>query len=760
MLRKGNPRKVRTLRAVILACAVAWCDPIPTPAATATAVAQPIATVRSLPAEALATTPPVQIRGVVTLSTADVAVIQDDSAGIYVDFHLARRRGLWPGDGTPEAVHVGVEVEIEGTIDPGGFAPQIIPHEVRVLGPKTLPLARPIDPERFFSGSDDCQFVELTAVVHGVEDAVSRWRLIAETAGRSFVVSVAKPALTGDREQLIDAEVRMTGVPVPRFNTRGEILQPVLMVGSPEWLTVLLPPQHPPFSCPHVELASLARFRPEPFRGHMIRTEGIVIHTVPGQAVHLRHGAAGVRASTRSTEHFKPGDRVEVAGFIDRSGRVAGLADAILRKTASGPPPSPTMITPDEVVALNAKAASSFHMASPGDYEGCLIRFPATLMEARGTNNGGMLLLSAGRTSVMAFATPFDFVALRELSPGSELEVTGVVATDWKFDPMQWPIKIPDRMTLIVRSADDVRVVRSAPWWTPQRLAILLGGVLTLLAGALAWAWLLRRRVRVQASLLAAEMRSRRDAAVEFTATLKERNRLAANLHDTLLQTLGGIGFQLDACEGSRSQDEMESKVHFDVARRMVNHATSELHSSVWAMRSLPIREQTFPEAIRMLASRIGEGHAARIDVQTSGRFEDVPDFVAGNLLLIVQEAVYNALRHGRPKTITVQVTDHPTTQSIRVTVRDDGAGFAVGDQQGVEQGHFGLHGMRERAERLGGRLSIHSEPGGGTTVSTEVRRRDYDHELTEPAATGRLAPTDIGVSSNGDDPAGRGNTV
>jgi signal transduction histidine kinase len=754
-------RTLRRLGAVILACAGAWCGLSSSPAAaigTDTAAdVQPIAEVRSLPVAELATNPPIRIRGVVTLRDVNSIVIQDDTAGIYVNFDFARKRGVWEGDGIPDAVHVGDEIEIDGTIDPGGFSPPVLPREVRVLGSQPLPSARQTDPERFFSGADDSLIIEITGVVHGITDDGSDWRLNLETAGQPFVAIVTKSAIPDDPQQLVDADVRLTGVPLSIFNTRGEFLQPLVMVGRPEWFTIASPPPHPPFDCPPVAISSLARFRPEPFRGHRIRTQGVVIHTVPGQAVHLQDGAGGVRAATRSVEEFKPGDRIDVAGFIDRRGRVAGLTDAVLQKTHSGPPPNPTMITPDEIVALNTKSTQSGVMARPGDYEGCLIRFPARLLEARVSNDGGLLVLSAGKTSVVAVAELADFLSLRRLMPGSELEVTGIVATDWKFDPTQWPATIPDRMTLIVRSADDVRLVRSPSWWTPKLLGILLGGVATVLAGSLAWAWLLRRQVKVQAALLAAEMRSRRDAAVEFDATLKERNRLAANLHDTLLQTLGGIGFQLDACEGSRSQDEAESKVHFDVARRMVNHATGELHNSVWAMRSLPIREQTFPEALKTLAGRIGEGHAARIDVQTSGQLDDVPDFVAGNLLLIVQEAIYNALRHGRPKTITVQVSDHPPTHSIRATVQDDGAGFSVGRQQGAEQGHFGLHGMRERAERLGGSLSIESEPGGGTTVSIEVRRRDYDHDLAEPAAAGSPAPPHIGVSSNGDGPPGQG---
>jgi len=763
MIGTRDSRTWRTLGVVILACAGAWCGLSSSPAAAigtdAAADIQPIAEVRSLPVAELATNPPIRIRGVVTLRDVNWIVIQDDTAGIYVNFDFARKRGVWEGDGIPDAVHVGDEIEIDGTIDPGGFSPPVLPREVRVLRSQPLPQPSQTDPGRFFSGADDSLLIEITGVVHGITFDGSDWRLNLETADQPFVAIVTKSALPDDPQQLVDAEVRLTGVPLSIFNTRGEFLQPRVMVGRPDWFTIVSPPPHPPFDCPPVAISSLARFRPEPFRGHRIRTQGVVIHTIPGQAVHLQDGAGGVRAATRSVEEFKPGDRVDVAGFVDRSGRVAGLTDAIFRKTHSGPPPNPTMITPDEIVALNTKSIQSGVMARPGDYEGCLIRFPARLLEARVSHEGGLLVLSAGKTSVVAVAELADFLALRRLMPGSELEVTGIVATDWKFDPSQWPATIPDRMTVIVRSTDDVRLLRSPSWWTPTRLGILLGGVATVLAGSLAWAWLLRRQVQAQAALLAAEMRSRRDAAVEFDATLKERNRLAANLHDTLLQTLGGIGFQLDACEGSRSQDEAESKVHFDVARRMVNHATGELHNSVWAMRSLPIREQTFPEAIKTLAGRIGEGHAAQIDVQTSGQLDDVPDFVAGNLLLIVQEAVYNALRHGRPKTITVQVSDQRPTHSIRATVSDDGVGFPVGRQQGVEQGHFGLHGMRERAERLGGSLSIESEPGGGTAVSIEVRRRDYDSDLAEPAAAGSPGQADIGVSSNGDGPPGQGIT-
>jgi len=701
----------------------------------AIAEVQPIAALRGLPVTELQKHPPIHIRGVVTLRAADILVLQDDTAGIYVNFGLARARGIWADSAqVPDEVQRGSDLEILGTIDPGGFSPPVMPSEVTVLGTKPLPVARQTDPERFFSGADDCQLIELTAVIHGVYDGRSNWRLTMETDSRTFSGFIPKNTMLTDPRQLIDAVVRVTGVPTTMYNSRGEFLQPWLFVGDSAGLDVMTPPACSPFDAPKLSIASLARFRPEPLRGHMICTAGVVIHALPGQAVYLEDGAYGIRAETETEEHLTPGTRVEVAGFVTRSGRVAALTDAAVRKIGAEASPSAADITPDEIVSLNTAATTAGLMALPGDYDGCLIRFPATLLEHQANGQGGVLMLSASNTSVIAVAQPAAFAMLRHIEPGSELAVTGIVQMNWEFNANDWPAQTLSHMSLLLRSAEDVQLVRAPSRWTPRRLATILAAVAATLAGCLAWVVTLRLRVTAQAVLLATEMRSRRDAAIEFNATLKERNRLAANLHDTLLQTLGGIGYQLDACEGSRGQDGDEGNVHFDVARRMVNHATSELHSSVWAMRSLPIRQQSFPEALRTLVARIGEGHAAETFVHTSGTLGNVPEFVAGNLLLIVQEAVYNALRHGRPANVHVTVSDEPATQSIRVEVRDDGRGFAVGNAEGVEQGHFGLHGMRERAERLGGTLVIESTPGSGTTVRATVIRRDYDREIGAPA--------------------------
>ena len=712
------------------------------PAASGQALAAdllPIGEVRALSAEVLAGRPEVRIRGVVTFRGKTELIVQDDTAGLGVHFPGAAASGLWKGDGPPADVRVGDDVEIEGVAFNYDIAPGFWPRSVVNHGPAVLPDVIEADADRFFGGAENCRTIAFSGIVHRIRDADTHWRIILEGGSRPFSAFISKQVLAESLgrdpaqlseaalgELLVDAVVRVVGPATMRTHNLNAAFEPQVNVGRPEWFTLVSPPQ-PAFAAPHVPLDMLGRQRPWEVRGHRIATTGVVIHAIPGEAVFIQQGGRGIRVETSSSERFLPGDEVEAAGFIMRRGRLSWLTNAVVRKIGAAAPPAPTN--------LGAPVIDTFIR-----FEGTLVRLEATLLDARPAIEGAMLTLSTDTGQILGILPPGVWEASGGLKPGAIVSLTGIGETAWRFDEDAWPAQVPDRLRLVARSASDLTVIRPAPWWTPGRLGALLGLVAAALVAALAWTLTLRRRLRVQTAKLAAEMRSRRDAAVEFAATLQERNRLAANLHDTLLQTLGGIGYQLDACEGGRSLDEDEARMHFDVARRMVSHAASELHHAVWALRSFPIRDRPFPDALRALVARVGEGHATTITVHTAGPLADVPEFVAGNLMLIVQEAVYNALRHGRPGEIVVTVTEQPESRLIRATVTDDGAGFVTlrgegSDERGAEAGHFGLLGMRERAERLGGKFRIESEPGHGTTVSIEVRRAEYDRDLTLDAS-------------------------
>jgi signal transduction histidine kinase len=169
---------------------------------------------------------------------------------------------------------------------------------------------------------------------------------------------------------------------------------------------------------------------------------------------------------------------------------------------------------------------------------------------------------------------------------------------------------------------------------------------------------------------------------------------------------------------------------HLETARRMVQRGQEDLRNSVWALRALPLKERTFAEAVRSVAKQVGAGHKIEIFVEPSDELPQLADFIAGNLLLIVQEAIHNALKHAKPAQIRIRLSSSPDAASFAVVVEDDGSGFLLGSQPGASLGHFGIDGMRERAERLGGTLELKSTPGMGTCLRIEVPLRAFDHDL------------------------------
>jgi len=702
-----------------------------------------VAEVLSLPRSIANERPEVSIRGVVTLAIPDRVdfAVQDVTGGIWVTAAGAVDAAVRP------TLRCGHEVEVRGVLDRGGFAPLLCAHDLRILGDAALPEPLAGDVARLFVGADNCRRVALTGIVQGYRSDPTRQvaTIVTEIASRRMVVQMPKVLPGMGRRELVDSTVRMVGVVGAIRNTRGEFLCPTLWIGRPEDITIVDPPAADPFDGPGVSLDDIGRFRIEPTTGHRMHTEGVVTCALAGRRFYLQEGLTGVRVQAVSPGRVTVGDRVRVAGFVDMSRQTAGITEALVRAVGKAAVPEPQSVAPDEIAKINTEARRRGVIAAPSNFDGCLVTFPARLIEVLEEKPGtGRLVLSAGRTTLSASFDGDAFAPLGRLQAGSDLAVTGVMDVQLLGDEGLRSVAsdpLVQQLALLLRTTDDVRVIRTPSWWTPGRLAALLAGVLASLAGALAWVGLLRREVAHKAQQLAREISTRRDAAVEFQAALRERNRLAANLHDTLLQTLTGIHFQLAACRsrGRRASDDIAEPL--DVAQRMVDHATQELRGSVWALRTMPLVGHSFRESLESLTSHLGRRRRERLTARVDGNPFDVPNFVAGNLLLVIQEAIHNAMHHAAAETIDVSVVFDAATASITAEVRDDGRGFDRDTAAGPAQGHFGLQGMRERMERLNGQLWIESEPGAGTTVRARAFKRDYDTEI-ESAGVPETGPS------------------
>ena len=453
----------------------------------------PLAEVRALSRAALAANPPVRVRAAVTRARRHSLFIQDDSAGMYVNIARARLLGVMPENEPVPDVPIGSEVEIEGVADPGGFSPIILPRTVRVVGTAPVPVARPADPVRFFSGADDSQFVECEGIVEDAIDQGDHWRLAARNLLQPFVISVNKTAVEIDPQSLIDAVVRIRGPTASMANTRGEFLAPVVFVEQPDWLSVIEPPTSSAFEAPLVPITDLARFLPDGHVGHRVRIQGTVIHAEPGKAVFLQDAGYGTRVQTRSRERFAPGDRVEAAGFVVRGKPVAELARSVVRRIGTGTPLQPIHISPAEALDINLEAMATSVNAKPSDFQGSLVRFPARLLDVQADSAGRSLVLSSEEGTILARLPDDDATDPAIPPPGSELLVTGIFGIDWDTDPLAAGGSTPQGVTLLIRSPADIVVTQEPSPWTPRRLAGLLTAAAVGLALVGGWAWFLRR---------------------------------------------------------------------------------------------------------------------------------------------------------------------------------------------------------------------------------------------------------------------------
>jgi len=624
-------------------------------------------------------------------------------------------------------------VEIEGAIVWSGLAPRIAPREIRVLGRKPLPQAEPADLVRLFGGGDNARRLALTGIVQGWRDEGPCWRLLFSCESRSIAVELPKTRFPDPPEPLVDADVQVAGVVRSIFNTRGEFVAPAVQVARGEDLTVLVPPSAPPFGSTEVPLEAIGTFRQRPFLGHRFRTRGTVSFIVPG-TLFLQEGKGGVRVDLAGGRDrpspLEPGDVVEVAGFLSMSRQVGGIIEAEARRIGSGPPPEPLAVDVAEIVGSNLRHRARATVAPEGSYDGCLVRCLARLEGIDTVGPGIALALdSAGTIFNATLYEPLPPTPDDPWPPiGSNVAVTGIVEIDREpvaVGDVQVASPILRRVDIILRSPADVTPLRPPPWWTPARLAAAVGGLAALALGAGIWVLQLRREVARQTARAVAEATARREAALEYEITLRERNRIAANLHDTVLQSLTGIGWQLKACGKSLppvpAGDGDSPAAHLAMADKMIDHAAGQLRGTVWSLRALQADGRPFSEALDDLADSLGAGHAARVEVRADPAADDLPVPVTGNLLLVIQEALHNALHHGEPRLVTIAATVDRAAGSITVTVADDGPGFEPGSEPGPKQGHFGVAGMRERVNRLGGRIGVESGPGRGTVVTARV---------------------------------------
>ncbi len=200
---------------------------------------------------------------------------------------------------------------------------------------------------------------------------------------------------------------------------------------------------------------------------------------------------------------------------------------------------------------------------------------------------------------------------------------------------------------------------------------------------------------------------------LEHLATSRERNRLARELHDTLAHTLSGVAVQLEAVRTLWTTKPEAAHATLEEALSATRSGLTETRRTLQALRAAPLEDLGLPLALRHLAELTAERAGLSLEADLPTRVEDLPPDVEQTVYRIAQESLANILRHAGARHLRMGLVQTP--RRFTLTVTDDGKGFDPAAINHDKQ--YGIRGMQERAEMIGGRLEVESQLGHGSSV-------------------------------------------
>jgi signal transduction histidine kinase len=650
-----------------------------------------VAEVRALSVEDAARNLPVKLKGVITFYAPEwsVAFLQDDTGGIFIRLHVRELPLPLPQSGD--------RIEVDGFTMPGRFAPIVEGAKgrsvaLRITGKGPLPVPRNVTGAQLAEPARDCDWVQVRALIRALDLTPQRPTLELDVDGRRFHAQVrAGTPLDRLSHALLGTPVLVRGVAATVFNNERQMTGRVLYLPSLDCIEAesgLV--SEDLFALPLRPMNSLLRAEPGSIQ-ERVRVRGVVTAPVPGLGMYLRGEGGGLWVQTARPDPAELGDLVEAVGWPEVAPFKPELRAAIFRNVGHLAVPAPNPVMAKEAI--------------DGRHHADLVTVEGWLVGQQESAEGVRLLLRTDDSIFEArVGSGAQSVAARALPGGGRLRVTGIclVTPTLQFNTSQ------TGTTFVVqtRSAADLELLARPPWWTPRRFLWVVGGTLALAALLFAWALVLRRQVAAQTAVIRHQLKRE--------SVLEERQRIARELHDTLEQELAGVAMQLDNTARRLDTAPGAARTALESAQRMLRYSRAESRSSIRDLRSLTLESRGLPAAMDELLRMLAEAAGVPFQIEVHGTPCRMPATFETQLLRLAHEAVANAAKHAKATRISVRL-DYDADM-IRLTVRDDGQGFCP-NANGAAVDHFGLLGMQERADQIGGELVIESSPGAGTCI-------------------------------------------
>jgi len=435
---------------------------------------------------------PVHVVGVITyydpylnFPRRPIVMVADATGSIYVALPGATNLPLRAGD----------LVEIDGKSGPGDFAPIIDNARIRIVGQAALPRDAPRETlTHLLTGAEDARWVEVEGVVESVEQSGMNETLkLALADGEMAATTVRERG--ADYERLIDAKVRIRGSAGSLFNRRSQLIGVQLLFPGLATVVVEEPAPENPFELPLTGIGDLMRYTPGDLFRHRVHIRGIVTLFWPARLLCIQNGALALCAETRQTTPLHPGDLADVVGFPQIGNVTPSLGDAAYRSAPHGQ---------SSAGALHAAVVDA-SQAFAGDHDAQLIQIDGRLIAYDRASQDPTLVLTAGNfTFPVILARSEDARALLQLEEGSELRTTGIclVHASAEVFTRHDGYPVAKYFQIMLRSANDVTVLKRPSWWTVKHVLYILALALALTICILSWVVYLRIRLKQQTRLL------------------------------------------------------------------------------------------------------------------------------------------------------------------------------------------------------------------------------------------------------------------
>jgi signal transduction histidine kinase/ligand-binding sensor domain-containing protein len=239
--------------------------------------------------------------------------------------------------------------------------------------------------------------------------------------------------------------------------------------------------------------------------------------------------------------------------------------------------------------------------------------------------------------------------------------------------------------------------------------------------------WFLVLVIFVAASIIVEITRRRTRASAErlslqFQERVAERERIAAQIHDTVIQDMIGTALQLELLGFQISDQPQKAASSVDTLAQRLRETIARSRNMVWSLHSTAVVQYSLVEVLRHAEAEFRLGELPRFELSSSGEPRDVHPLVRDEVYRICREALANAFRHSDAQNVSVTVRFLPDL--LEVEISDDGHGIDEETRLHGRPGHFGLSGMQAHAQRIGASIAILSAPGQGTKILLRVKTR------------------------------------